>query len=293
MAVGLIGYLAISAIAAEKFTYALRLVTRHTPKDSGMLYEEVIIPAREDGVKIAGWYIPTVERQTSEKPPAIIMVHGWNSSRTVCCNKHFLDLAQALHKSGYSVLMIDLRGHGRSAKAHFSFGIYERRDVLAAIDFLLSRGYQPGQIGLLGISMGAAAVLGAAIENQAVGAVVAESLFVDIYPVIKGLWVHHTGLPMIFILPVRWMFRLKHGYDVASARPIDEIHKLAPRPLLLIQCTADSVIPVEHFRLLRQAAPWAETWLVEGCRHADIYEYVPHEYSQRLIAFFKASLQKK
>jgi fermentation-respiration switch protein FrsA (DUF1100 family) len=87
------------------------------------------------------------------------------------------------------------------------------------------------------------------------------------------------------------MFRLENGYDLASARPIDEIGQIAPRPLLLINCQMDTYIPLEQFQALQQAAPWAETWSVQECRHAEIYEFVPEEYNLKMITFFKAGLE--
>jgi dipeptidyl aminopeptidase/acylaminoacyl peptidase len=287
----LAGYLAVGAIAADRLTYAQRLFTDDTPQAHGMSYEDVSFPARLDGLNIAAWYIPADENQTADKSSAIVMVHGWNASRTNAFNHHFLDLAQALQQAGFSVLMIDLRGHGQSADSRFTFGHFERRDVLAAIDYLLARGHQPGKIGLLGTSMGAASVIGAAAEDQAVGAVVTDSLFAEIFPVVKGLWVKQSGLPMIFLYPTTWMFRVENGYDLASARPIDEIGQIAPRPLLMIHCQIDTDVPVEHFQRLHQAASWAQTWLVQDCRHAEIYEFVPQEYNQKVIAFFTDGLQ--
>jgi dipeptidyl aminopeptidase/acylaminoacyl peptidase len=284
------GYLAVGAIAADKLTYAQRLFTGDTPGNYGMSYENVIIPAREDGLEIAAWYIP-VESQSAEQTPAILMVHGWNASRTIGYNKHFLDMAKALHEAGFAVLMIDLRGHGASADSRFTFGRYERRDVLGAVDYLLSRGHQSGKIGLLGVSMGAASVIGAAANNQAVGAVVTDSLFAEIYPVIKGLWGKQSGLPDIFLYPTLWMFRLMNGYALESARPVEEIGQIAPRPLMMIHCQIDTDVTVNHFQRLQQAAPWAETWLVENCRHAEIYEFVPEEYDQKVVGFFEKALK--
>ncbi len=287
----IVGYLAVGAIAADRLTYAQRLFTTDTPQNHGMSYEDVTFPAREDGLKIAAWYIPADESQAADNSSAIVMVHGWNASRTNGFNQHFLDLAQALHQSGFTVLMIDLRGHGQSGDSRFTFGRLERRDVLAAIDYLLARGHQPGKIGLLGTSMGAASVIAAAAENQAVGAVVTDSLFAEIYPVIKGLWASKSGLPQIFLYPTRWMFRLENGYDIASSRPIDEIGQIAPRPLLMIHCQVDTDVPVDHFNRLQQTAPWVQTWLVQECRHAEIYEFVPQEYNQKIVDFFTAGLE--
>lgn len=285
------GFLAVGAIAADKLTYAERVFTTDIPSAHGMSYEDVTISAREDGLKIAAWYIPADESERVEKSPAIVMVHGWNASRTNAFNQHFLDLAEALHQAGFSILMIDLRGHGQSAVSHFTFGRLERRDVLAAVDYLLERGHLSGKIGLIGTSMGAASVIGAAVEDQAVGAVATDSLFAEIYPVVQGLWVKQSGLPMLFLYPTRWMYFVENGVDLASARPVDEIGKIAPRPLLLIHCEQDTYIPHEQFQQLEQAAPWAQTWSVQECRHAEIYEFVPDEYDQKMVSFFQAGLR--
>ena len=286
-----VGYLAVGAIAADKLTYAERMFTTDTPQAHGMSYEDVTLSARLDGLKIAAWYIPADVSQPAEKSSAIVMVHGWNASRTNAFNQHFIDLAKALHQAGFSIMMIDMRGHGQSANSHFTFGRLERRDVLAAVDYLLERGHPSGKIGLIGTSMGAASVIGAAVEDQSVGAVATDSLFAEIYPVVQGLWVKQSGLPMVFLYPTRWMYFVENGWDLASARPVEEISKIAPRPLFLIHCEQDTYIPHGQFQQLEQAAPWAQTWSVKECRHAEIYEVVPDEYNQKMVSFFETGLE--
>lgn len=141
--------------------------------------------------------------------------------------------------------------------------------------------------------MGAASVIGAAAENPAIGAVVTDSLFAEIYPVIKGLWRKQSGLPMIFLYPTRWMFRLMNGFDLASARPIEEISKLDGRPLLMIHCKLDTDVPVEHNQRLAQTVPWAETWVVEPCQHAEIYDDMPEAYANKVINFYERAIKNK
>ncbi len=281
--------LLLCSLAAEVLTVSRRVSTGDTPQTYGMRYEEVTFPAREDGVEIAAWYIP-VDEQAPTQTPAIVLVHGWTASRTVGFNQHFLSMARDLHEAGFAVMMIDLRGHGESEAAHVSFGVYERRDVLAAIDELLQRGHPAGRIGLLGTSMGAASVVGAAAEHPAVGAVVTDSLFADIQPVIEGQWSQTSGLPLFILDTTLGIFEGINGYELTASRPIEEIAQIAPRPLMMIHCQADSHIPLEQFESLKAAAPWAETWLVEECRHADIYEYMPQEYSQKVVGFFEVGL---
>lgn len=80
-------------------------------------------------------------------------------------------------------MMIDLRGHGLSEDARSTFGITARRDVLGAVYWLEQRGYQAGNIGVLGYSLGAGSVIAAAAEEADIGAVWVDSLFADIQSV--------------------------------------------------------------------------------------------------------------
>ena len=99
--------------------------------------------------------------------------------------------------------MIDLRGHGQSGDARFTFGLMERRDVMGAADWLKTQGFKPGSIGALGVSLGAASTVGAAAEDTDIGAAVVDSGFAEWCPVMYANWNSATGLPDALIPPVR------------------------------------------------------------------------------------------
>lgn len=285
-------YLVVGFLIVNRISYGKRVFNQSTPQTYGMDYEEITLRTPQDNLTIAGWYIPALGDRSDSSSPAIVMVHGWNSSRNVAFGGHFLELAQALQQAGFSVLMIDLRGHGQSAEAHSTSGEYERREVLAAVDFLLGRGHPPGKIGLLGVSMGGSAAIGVAARNAAVGAVVVDSTCAEMRPVIEHFLDTNIKLPYPMLVPVFETFALVNGFDPAHFRPIDEIHLLSPRPLLMIQCLADDLVTVDHFYRLRQAAPWAQTWLVQECEHANIYSYHPQEYREKVVTFFQNSFDQ-
>ena len=73
---------------------------------------------------------------------------------------HVLNQAKYLVDAGYSVLMYDFRNHGDSgqgASEWIKWGQDERKDVVAAVDYMSNRPeYQNASIGLLSICMGAA-----------------------------------------------------------------------------------------------------------------------------------------
>ncbi len=221
---------------------------------------------------------------------ALLLVHGKDVSRATELGGNFVRLAAALNNSGFAVLMIDLRGHGQSGDAHLSFGIDERRDIAGAVDWLKGQGFQARRIGVLGISMGAATAIGAAAEDQDIGAVVADSGYAEIYPVIEQNWRAASGLPSFFLPSTRIMGRLLLGYDLASAQPVAEIGKVAPRPVLIIHNVRDRLIPVNHARRLAAAYPLAETWEVADGEHAQAYFADPQAYTDRVATFFRRSL---
>lgn len=293
VALVLIAYFAVGAVAANLLTTPQRdFEPDQTPALLGLEYRDVSFPARGEHMAIAGWYIPPPASTTSD-PRAVIMVHGRDASRTAAVTGNFTKLAKALHDAGLAVLMIDLRGHGQSANARFSFGLRERNDVLGAVDYLRQEGFQPGQIGVLGLSLGAAAGIGAAAADPAIGALATDSAFADINTLISEQWDKASGLPRPFLYAALAMARLMVGEDLTQARPVEEIGRIAPRPLLLIHCQADDYIPVANLASLAAAAPGAETWVITApaCQHSEGYNVDPAAYAARVTDFFVTGLQ--
>jgi uncharacterized protein len=278
-------YLGISAYAASILTLPQRDAPLATPAASGMAYQDVRFPARGGDVMIAGWYIP---RPGAER--AVVLVHGKDSSRSTEFGGRFVDLAAALSQRGFAVLMIDMRGHGASGDARFSFGLDERRDVIGAVDWLKLQGFQPQRVGVLGVSMGAAAAIGAAADDPDIGALVADCSYARIEPLIRQHWAEASRLPGAFLPSTLLMGRVILGRDISQARPADEIGGIE-RPVLIIHGAADRFTPVENGRELAAAAPRAEYWEVPGAPHAGSYAADPQAYGERVASFFDASLR--
>ncbi len=279
------GYAGVSALAAyrlarpkRRFAYGV------SPTLYGLEALDVFFPARGGDVQISGWYIPNPASQR-----AVVLVHGKDVSRAIELFGRFLELARALYQAGFTVLMIDLRGHGLSGPGVYSFGLNERRDVLGAVDWLLAQGFRPGRIGLLGVSLGSSACLGAAAEEPAIGATVSDSGFAEIQPLIRANWRAEAHLPDIFLPGVLRAAQVINGYNLAASRPVDEVNCIRGA-LLLIHGLEDRMIPRDHFERLRAAAPRAETWLVPGAIHAGCFGANPAEYIRRVAGFFEANL---
>jgi dipeptidyl aminopeptidase/acylaminoacyl peptidase len=288
----LLAYLGAGALIAGELTLPKRQFYPQAAASLGLPYQDVRFPARGDGVEIAGWYVPS-----AGSTRAIIVVHGKDQSRATEFFDTFptgrlTEMSAGLQAAGFAVLMIDLRGHGQSGDARYSFGLKERRDVMGAADWLKTQGFKSGSIGALGVSLGAAATVGAAAEDADIGAAVVDSGFAEWRPVMYANWASATGLPEAMIPSARLMSRLLFGYDVCDARPVTEIGRIAPRPVLLIHTVRDQLIAASHADQMKAALPSAELWMAGGLEHARNYNADPAAYLRKVSEFFDKGLDK-
>ena len=256
-----------------------------TPAEFGVMYEDVRFPARDDGLEIAGWYMPNEGSQN-----AVVLVHGRHANMATAMSGNLPKFAAALNKAGFTVLMIDVRGHGWSEEARYDFGLKSKNDVLGAVDWLMGKGFAAGQIGVLGISLGGGGVNFAAVEEPAIGAVVTDSTYSDMNPIIEALWQDESGLPNFFLPGVFLMHQILFGFDLRDAVPIDLIREADPRPVLVLHCKIDDTVPFSQAEALVEAAN-ADSWYIDdGCEHAELYTIMPDAYEAAVIPFFEKNL---
>ena len=147
---------------------------------------------------------------------------------------------------------------------------YERRDVRAAVNLLLGRGFKPGTIGVHGTSYGAAVALLAAAAIPEIGAVVADSAFADMREVMDREIKKRTGLPTWLVRRLRpglaVVANLLYGLDFDVIPPERAVPSIAPRSILFIHGREDRTIPVGHAYRLKAASenPTDELWLLPG-----------------------------
>ena len=290
-------YGGISFIGARIVAFVPPKAVTKTPAVLGLNYRDVSFPSREDHLLLRGWFIPGVlpgGQLTTER--TIIMVHGVHSNRAAP-EAGLLDLSAALARHGFAILAFDMRGHGQSAPAPLSWGYFEQRDVLGAVDFLRSGSLpypelgHPHAIGGWGISMGGATMLLAAAHEPAIRGVVADCAFAAFVPLIEK----DPNIPNMFIPSVADAMSLLYGINYYAVRPVDVVASIAPRPLFFIQGTADTLVPSWNMNLLANAASAApgahvQTWLVPGAQHVQSYHVMKAEYVKRVVAFFTTTL---
>lgn len=280
-----IAYLGISAVAGNVLSTPKRVFDPQKVSAFAVPPEEVKYRTN-DNLEIAGWFLRS---QSSDK--VLILVHGLNSSRTAEFAGKFTEFGNAMHRQGFSILMIDLRGHGLSSESRITFGITERKDIVAGVNWLKQKGFKSNKIGVLGVSMGSASVIGSAAESSNIAAITIDSGYAEVYPVIQKHWQSASSLPDIF-LPSTMMFgHLWTGYDLTTSKPVNEIGRIFPRPVLIIHSAIDPYTPVENAHQLKAAYPSAEYWETNAKEHAGSYNTDPKAYITKVTDFYNRHLK--
>ncbi len=251
-------------------------------------FENVSFPSRVDAITLRGWLF----RAPSLTGRSAVIVHGFRQNR-VNADLDAVDLSKSLLAHGYDVLLFDLRSCGTSSGDRFTLGTLEPRDLLGAYDFLLRRHYSPGKMAIIGDSEGAATVIGAAKDLGAVGALVADSSFAELKPIIDMHLPQNTSLPPIFF-PGGEIASELFGLD-PFLRPVDEIRALPSRAFLFFHGSADGYVPLSHARELKDASanPESELVIVTGADHVKSYRTNPTLYLARLYQFLDQQIAER
>ena len=279
-------YAGIGYVIASGVTGAEREPHEDSLEAYSISYQNVEFVSRGGDVNLDGWYVAA-----QESAPTVIFVHGIGSQRT---GDQMTELAATLYEQGFGFLMFDLRAHGVSGGDKTSGGYHERFDVLGAFDYLKTQGVDPGDIGILGLSMGAGtSAMAAAIEPQ-ITALALDSPYARASELIAQETARKTPFPEwmtpIFIpMAVLWA-DLLYDIDLGAMAPEVVVAELN-YPIMVIYGTADTRIPPEHGQRVSDAAPQGSIiWAVDGSDHLDAYIDHPDEYAERVMDYFRERL---
>lgn len=268
--------LVLSFIATHRFKLADGQDPLHTLNTP---FESVRIPTG-DGLMLDAWFVPGgVAGRTTDR--TIVICHGAGANKG-----NFVWFLVPLMHRGYNLVMFDFRAHGRSTGRICTYGLHERRDVMAVVDWLRrERPAQSRRIVGLGSSLGATALVLAAAEDERLAALVIDSPFVS--P--RELAEHHTArVPLLgpaFIRFVLWEMSGWTGADFLTESAEAAVARLGARPVLVVHGDEDVLMPASHAQRLYDAARGPrELWFGPG-PHSNILTTAPDEYGERVFAF--------
>ena len=235
-----------------------------------------------DGVELRGWKVVPA----SPNGDWVLLFHGVSDNRT-----GDLGHAEFLLRHGYSVVMMDSRGHGKSG-GMATYGWKERYDTVAIADALCAT-EKIRHLYAHGVSMGAAIALQSAAVEPRIAAVSAEDPFANL----REVTYDYAGLDVSPFLG-KTLFRpasifalravaLTGGFNPDEVSPEKAVAQ-RPFPVLLICGTNDHRIPCRHAEAIYSAAMGPkELWIVQGAGHASALGQAPAEYENRVVSFFE------
>lgn len=271
-------------------THPFPAKTTKNPKDYGLSYEEIEFFSRKDQVKLSGWWIPAASKQSNK---TVITAHGYMNERAME-GIDGLQLAKALSKQGYNVLMFDFRNAGKSKGRTTGLGYFEKHDLHAAIEYSIQKKKQK-RIALLGWSMGASTALIAGCEHPAVSVIIADSPFSDLEAFLKENLSYWSKLPKRPFTPLIYhSMRKLLKIDPTEVSPINNVKNTKGKSFLLIHSKTDEAIPyIESEKLVQSISPDnnRELWLTEDGDHIHSYLLNKEEYERRVLRFLNKYLK--
>lgn len=247
-----------------------------------------------DGLRIAA---DLAMPETNEPAvPAVIICPGWSGRRNVYSAR----IGAQLVSLGFAVLAFDFRGYGKSeGRPGRLFPAEQVADVRAAVAFIRGEAaIDPARVCVLGMLNGAAAALQGASEDRGIAAVVAFYPFGDGERWLRSLrsgaeWENLSRRVVVDRaarsatgrsealhandLSPELRSKLELSLDSADAiiafAPEDVVHRIAPRPVMVVAVKEDRLVPLAEVASLYARIREPKSILVlPDIAHHDIYE---------------------
>lgn len=244
------------------------------------LKQETLTASSFDDLALKATFFPA----DKDSNKVVICVHGYHSNGMLD-NQYFI---RFYHEHGFHILIPDDRAHGDSEGEYIGFGYYDRLDIMQWIMRIQEYfDYQPLNILLHGVSMGASAVLMASGEELSsdVKCIVADCGYASAREQLTDvLKAHH--IPTHTIMSSASLLSKKViGYDFNNIDVIKQVKK-SHIPTLFIHGDQDSFVDCENVKKLYEAcAAPKELFIVPGAEHCDSYITDPKGYESHILQF--------
>lgn len=238
-------------------------IVKSTPADYGLVYEEVWL--RVSTGKIHGWWIPA----TKVEAPVLLYFHGNGSN-----NGDGVNDALRFSKLGFSVLLVDYRGYGKSDRTFPDEAkVYE--DAEAAWQHLTQdRGIKPENLFIYGHSLGGAIGIELALRHPDVAGLITEGTFTSMKAMADTIG-YGRWFPLKLLITQEF-------------NSIDKISAIQA-PILLIHGTEDEVVPSFMSQELYDAATANKhLHLVTGAGHNNLATVEEKTYIKVISHFVKS-----
>lgn len=166
-----------------------------------------------------------------------ILCHGYRGTGY----RDFCGGAKEALELGYSVILIDQRGHGLSKRHSITFGVRESKDVVKWSEYARNRFGEDIKLVLIGISMGGAAVLMAS-DKVKKAKVIADCPFSSPEIMLKET-IRKMKLPLWLFYPLLNLSSLIYAHTNLNKASSYKSVKNTDNPILIIHGDHDSIVP--------------------------------------------------
>jgi pimeloyl-ACP methyl ester carboxylesterase len=240
----------------------------------------------EDGIRIAGWYIPAAS-PIGPAGPTIVLVHGHGTNKST-----MLPVAEVLHPD-YNLVLYDQRNHGQSFGIETTVGVTERLDLEAVVAWLRAM-HGPTWVAVYGNSMGGITAAAAVADGLPVQALVLDSTPGSVAEATER---RIAGDGYSLSLPASWAVMLgtlfRTGVDITAADPMLSIDDIGTVPVLILQGSEDQEMQPDTAQQLADKAAAAgvsaEVQICLGAGHSQIDEVCADDYRGWVLGFLARS----
>jgi dipeptidyl aminopeptidase/acylaminoacyl peptidase len=216
--------------------------------ESGLPAPEDVSLDVGDGIVLSGWFF----ENDLDGDCGVILHHGRGGARV----ETFM-YVPLFWDRGCDVMMFDARHHGQSTGEYATYGYYEKEDTLKVLAWFAERtGLEVSQIGLMGVSYGAATVLQAAALEPDLAFVAAEAPFQDLPTLIgEQAEVRYGPVVSAILTPGVLLFAgWRAAFDPAAVSPLLAAREIQA-PVFLIHSLQDDSIPPAHTQAIYANIP--------------------------------------
>lgn len=254
-------------------------------------YEKIIVITKTH--KLIGF----LKLQKNNKAPLAILVHGFSDSA-----QGLAYLANTYFLNNFSVLIINLRGHGQSSGKYAGLGFKKTdgKDIHAFLQYLKKYFSIMPPFLLHGISMGAAAVINTAYTNNNTNLpflVIADSgvasFSKQVFSNIRALFpkgIIHSFISYSFYAGASLYNFFINGFFLFQHKPVNILLKTKNNniPLIIFHGKNDTLVPYTDAQDLFNVAPCPKTLLIiNHAPHIGAYFYAPKEYMNLIYSHCK------
>ncbi len=211
--------------------------------------KEITIKSK-DGIKLNGLFI-----DNKKSKYIMILCHGYRSTK----ERDIYASLKNYYEMGFSLLVLDMRGCGKSKSKYITFGYKEKDDINLWINYLYKK-YRK-EILLAGVSLGASSIL--LVNNPHVKLMLSDSSYKNAYEEIKYVINHYYHVPSnLFIGIISFYAKIFIGIDIKDINVLNNLDKINI-PILFVHGKSDHFVPTSN--------------------SIDLYDYYKHDKEILLI----------